>query len=223
MQLPKQRKTLHNKRKENKMTQQGIKTKYGTAYIDSTGYYKISTTKEGNLDKHLHRLIYEEHYGKIPKGYVVHHKNHNKLDNDPNNLELMTRGEHTTLHSTGNKYWLGKKHTEETKQKIAKARTGKKHSKEWVQQMRIRFGGKNNPMYGKHHKKETLQKMRDVKLKKYARIIKTGAKGEKQVYAIKVNSKPIKTSFYRQKLLKWFVENYPNTILKIGPIEGDVL
>ena len=44
-----------------------IKTKYGNARINSNGYYIISPRKEGNFEKYLHRLIYEEHYGEIPK------------------------------------------------------------------------------------------------------------------------------------------------------------
>ena len=216
---------MYHKRtkRQDTMTKQKIKTKFGNACIDSTGYYKITTQKEGNFAKHLHRLIYEEHYGKIPEGHIVHHKNHNKLDNDPNNLELMSRAEHTILHSKGNKYWLGKKHTEETKQKIAKAHTGMKYDEKRLQQMRITFGGKNNPMYGKHHTKETKIKIKERRTKKYARIIKGGSRDNKKVYIIKYKSKPIKSSFNRDKLLKWFTETYPNTILKLGPIEGDIL
>lgn len=204
------------------MTLQKIKTKFGNASMDSTGYYKITTQKEGNFEKYLHRLIYEEHYGKIPDGYVVHHKNHNKLDNDPNNLELMSRAEHTVLHSKGNKYWLGKKHTEETKQKLSKAHTGKKYSKERIQQMSEMFGGKNNPMYGKHHTEETKRKIKERRTKKYARIIKGGIRNNKKVYVIKYESKHIKSSFNRNKLLKWFTETYPNTILRVGPINGNI-
>ena len=68
---------MYHKRtkRQDTMTKQKIKTKFGNACIDSTGYYKITTQKEGNFAKHLHRLIYEEHYGKIPEGYIVHHKN----------------------------------------------------------------------------------------------------------------------------------------------------
>lgn len=192
-----------------------ILTKYGNAGIDSNGYYKITTKKEGNFEKYLHRLIYEEHYGEIPKGHVVHHKNENKLDNRIENLELLTKGEHTLHHSKGNTYWLGKKHTEETKQKISKAHKGKKYSEERIQQMRKQFGGKNNPMYGKHHNETTKQKISKANSKNYARIIKAGRSGNKQVYAIKENGKHIKTSFYLHKLLKWFTENYPKKILQI--------
>ena len=100
-----------------------IKTKYGKARINSNGYYLISTAREGNFEKYLHRLIYEEHYGEIPKGHFIHHKNGNKLDNRIENLEAISHAEHTKLHSIGNKYWLGKKHTDETKEKLRKAHT----------------------------------------------------------------------------------------------------
>ena len=202
------------------MAEQIIKTKYGNAHIDSNGYYRISTRDKGNFEKYLHRLIYEDHYGEIPKGYIVHHKNENKLDNRIENLELLSRAEHTILHSTGNQYWLGKKHTEETKQKISKTHKGKKYSEERIQQMRKTFGGKNNPMYGKHHSEETKQKIRDSHFKKYARIIHGGIRKGKRVYIIKDNSKAIKSSFYPHKLIKWFTETHPNRILKISEIKG---
>lgn len=52
------------------------------------------------------------------------------------------------------KTWnLGKKMSDETRQKLSLAHTGKKYSEERIAQMRITFGGKNNPMYGR--KRET--------------------------------------------------------------------
>ena len=71
-------------------------TKYGLASINQDGYYEISSVKEGNFHKLLHRLVWEEHFCKIPDGYVVHHKDGNKLNNDINNLESMSFSEHTT-------------------------------------------------------------------------------------------------------------------------------
>lgn len=45
-----------------------------------------------------HREIYSEHFGEIPKGYLVHHVNDNTLDNHIGNLELVTRAEHNRIH-----------------------------------------------------------------------------------------------------------------------------
>ena len=36
--------------------------------------------------------------GPVPKGYLVHHKDRNKLNDDPANLELMTRAQHILEH-----------------------------------------------------------------------------------------------------------------------------
>lgn len=63
-----------------------------------------STIVDDNGVKHRiydHRLIYELYYGNIPKGYVVHHKDENKLNNNPNNLALLTLKEHTSIHQKG--------------------------------------------------------------------------------------------------------------------------
>lgn len=47
----------------------------------------------------LHRIIMENHIGRILNvNEVVHHKNFNKNDNRIENLELMSRSEHTKLH-----------------------------------------------------------------------------------------------------------------------------
>ena len=51
--------------------------------------------------RYAHRVIYERHFGPIPSGWVVHHKDEDKGNNDPANLEAMPRGEHQRLHATG--------------------------------------------------------------------------------------------------------------------------
>lgn len=58
-----------------------------------TGYWLCST-----LHKRLHRYIYEKYNGTIPKGYEVHHIDHNKDNNEIDNLELLTRKQHNELH-----------------------------------------------------------------------------------------------------------------------------
>lgn len=45
-----------------------------------------------------HRLVWEKAYGKIPEGYMIHHKNGNKADNDLKNLECVSRKEHGLRH-----------------------------------------------------------------------------------------------------------------------------
>ena len=49
-------------------------------------------------NQHIHRLQWVKHYGLIPRGWVVHHKDENKLNWDINNLELISRSEHIKRH-----------------------------------------------------------------------------------------------------------------------------
>ncbi len=62
--------------------------------------------------------------------------------------------------------------SDETKSKISKANSGKKHgprTEKWKQDMSIRMSGENNPMYGKsswsgkHHTEDTKEKLRSSK------------------------------------------------------------
>jgi hypothetical protein len=46
-----------------------------------------------------HKLVWERANGPVSPGYVVHHKNHVKRDNDLPNLELMTFEEHARHHN----------------------------------------------------------------------------------------------------------------------------
>ena len=76
-----------------------INTKFGAAKLNSKGYYQIYTKKEGNYLKLLHRLIFEDFYGfKIPKGFIIHHKNGKKTDNCILNLQLMNKKQHDSHH-----------------------------------------------------------------------------------------------------------------------------
>jgi hypothetical protein len=74
--------------------------KKSKGFIDSFGYFVFF--KKG-VEVKEHRLIWENHNGKIPKGYIIHHKNENRLDNDISNLELVTRAEHSRIHKFAEK------------------------------------------------------------------------------------------------------------------------
>lgn len=68
--------------------------------------HKFYPTKQGywlgTVNKkpiRLHRYVWEQHNGKIPKGYHIHHKNGNKNDNRVENLEMLPAAAHLSAHS----------------------------------------------------------------------------------------------------------------------------
>jgi len=78
---------------------------------DKDGYLRVNLCKNGekHKTKGIHVLMYENHIGKIPKGYVVHHKDNTK-NNFLDNFQMMTNEEHLRLHNKGeNNPMYGKK------------------------------------------------------------------------------------------------------------------
>lgn len=67
--------------------------------ISKNGYRVITINGKRVYE---HRLVWEKYYGEIPKGYHIHHKNGNKLDNSINNLELLSKQEHIRKHAIEN-------------------------------------------------------------------------------------------------------------------------
>ncbi len=77
-------------------------------------YHPEHPRSDGNGYVFAHIVAYEKHTGtNVPDGYVVHHLNGIKTDNSPQNLVMLTRGDHTVLHHKG------KKRGEETKKKLS--------------------------------------------------------------------------------------------------------
>lgn len=66
--------------------------------LTKSGYLRYRKDDAGRL-RLEHDLVWEAAHGPIPKGMYVHHKDHNKTNNDLSNLELVDALEHKRLHS----------------------------------------------------------------------------------------------------------------------------
>ena len=70
----------------------GLVTGTKTRRTGTKGYIKW-------FQRHEHRIVAEKMLGrKLEKGEIVHHKDHNKHNNNPDNLEVMTQSKHASIH-----------------------------------------------------------------------------------------------------------------------------
>lgn len=72
----------------------------GSAIIDGDGYHKIKIA-EPNVWEFVHRKIWEEHFGPIPKGYVVRFRDGNRDNLIIDNLILLSLAENIHLTRRG--------------------------------------------------------------------------------------------------------------------------
>lgn len=74
--------------------------------LRNNGYFGL-TTNDRIL---MHRYVWEFYNGKIPQGYDIHHLNNQKHDNRIENLECLSKSEHTRKYSPhNNQYTKGRK------------------------------------------------------------------------------------------------------------------
>ena len=106
------------------------------------------------------------------KLFDVHHKDKNSINDLPNNLELLLRKEHVSLHTKGRKvseevkeklrqYNLGKKLSEEHKKKMSDAQKGKVFTEEHKIKLSESHKGLRNNL-GHKRSEETKKRMSEV-------------------------------------------------------------
>jgi HNH endonuclease/NUMOD3 motif len=107
----------------------GRRSSHGYVFILFKGHQRAD--KRGYVREHI--LVFEEYHSCCvlePKLAAIHHINKKPWDNRPENLEGMSPRQHTILHMKGHTYNKSKKHTEESKLKISRAKLGKYPSEE---------------------------------------------------------------------------------------------
>ena len=53
----------------------------------------------------LHRVVWEHFNGPVPEGHHIHHKDENRANNQPENLECLPGASHISHHSKGKANW----------------------------------------------------------------------------------------------------------------------
>ena len=70
-------------------------------YVGNDGYRHYA-----NSGKSVHRAVGRKKLGgTIYKGYDIHHKNENKLDNRPSNLRAVRHARHASHHAKKSGWW----------------------------------------------------------------------------------------------------------------------
>lgn len=124
------------------------------------GYRHIYNFSKGWQSEH--RVIAEQFDRPLDKGDVVHHKDFNKTNNLPNNLQIMTDHDHKSYHRIlANEIIWSPENKPKTLEKMFSSEGYKNRKFHKWNGERV---GENNPFYGKIHADESNEK-RSVTLK----------------------------------------------------------
>lgn len=133
-------------------------------------YWTVHSNLLQNSRQPEHRLISEFFNGPIKNGYQVHHINHNKLDNNPINLEAISAEEHIHKHHIDNSgaYTIEANKKKSLPGNIAGDKNPmrkwwstatEQEKNEYHLRMSIATSGEFNGMYGKTHTDHSRLKM----------------------------------------------------------------
>lgn len=119
-----------------------LKGKILSQVQDTKGYLFLQLSKNGNSKRFsVHRLIAEAFIPRIEGKNYIDHINGIRNDNRIKNLRWCTHQEndsfplsrlHRSQAAMGNKRWLGKHHTDETKKKLSELKKGIKQPDAWT-------------------------------------------------------------------------------------------
>ena len=144
--------------------------KGGQAVISGGGYVTIYKPDHPFCYKHRvkeERLIMENLLGRyLTKEEIVHHKDRNKTNNDPSNLQVVDSSEHHKLH------WIGRSRvlSEETRKNMALAQIGRKHSEETKRKMSISRKGKSRKPFSEETKRKMSEAAKKRKVSEETRL-----------------------------------------------------
>ena len=86
-----------------KKNQERIKKEGYASYITMGGYRNLYIPGIRHISEHKHIWIVNN--GTIPKGFHIHHLDGNKLNNNINNLMMLSETSHKQLHKLQNRRW----------------------------------------------------------------------------------------------------------------------
>lgn len=170
--------------KQNNVYYKADKSKQAYEMVYNPGLAKVEGEKTGTW-KYTHRLVSDFTNGVQSRGMVVHHKNFNKNDNTPENLELMSFSDHQKLHThsyTPEQIEVFRQRTKELYEKPGYAEwIGSRIKASMTAEVRAKISAASKRVWdsedyrkhqsvthkGRKHTKETIEKLKKLAKERY--------------------------------------------------------